>query len=175
MTPSPNAIFLVGFMGSGKNTVGQELARRLSWEFADLDTRIETLEDQSIPDIFRTKGESYFRAAERTALRLLLDTLVRDSVVALGGDAFAQELNRQMLRLWPTVFLDPPVTELWQRCLDQEAADGAQRPLRRNPAEFARLYQERLPFYRQASLTIATSGKTPAAISEEIQRLLQLG
>ncbi len=66
--PDVRAVFLVGFMGSGKNTVGRELAQRLSWDFIDLDARIEALEGQTIPELFRTKGETYFRVAERNAL-----------------------------------------------------------------------------------------------------------
>jgi len=161
-------------MGSGKNTVGQELAHRLSWSFSDLDALIETLEGLSIPDLFRTKGESYFRAAERAALRQLIDSLTLDTVIALGGGAFAQDLNRQMLRAFPTIFLEAPISELWQRCLQHEAADGAPRPLRGDPTQFERLYQERLPFYRQAAHTIATSGKTPTQICQEIERALEL-
>ncbi len=92
-------MFLVGFMGSGKNTVGQELARRLAWDFVDLDARIEAREEQTIPEIFRLQGEAAFRTAETNALRdLLTKSLDRDSVVALGGGAFAQENNRELLR-----------------------------------------------------------------------------
>ena len=124
----PRAIVLIGFMGSGKNTVGQELARRLSWDLLDLDARIESRESQSIPEIFNQKGEPYFRAAETAALRDLLASLTRDTVIALGGGAFAQEPNRTLLRPWPSVFLDAPIEELWQRCLDHESADGADVP-----------------------------------------------
>src|SRR5271169_2079149 len=108
------AVFLVGFMGSGKNTVGQELARRLSWDFVDLDARIEAREGQTIPEIFRVHGEPAFRSAETNALRDLARSLARDSVVALGGGAFVQETNRELLRAWRSVFLDAPVSELWQ-------------------------------------------------------------
>jgi shikimate kinase len=169
------AVFLAGFMGSGKNTVGEELARRLSWDFIDLDARIEARESQTIPEIFAQKGESYFRAAENSTLRDLLDSLAHDSVVALGGGAFAQESNRGLLRPWPSVFLDAPVSELWQRCLEHEAAQGAKRPLRGDQDQFTRLHEERLPFYRQASITVNTSGKATAAICQEIERGLQLG
>jgi len=169
------AVFLVGFMGSGKNTVGQELARRLSWDFVDLDARIEALEGQTIPEIFRLKGEPAFRAAEASALRDLTTSLKRNSVVALGGGAFVPEANRSLLAPWPSVFLDAPVSELWQRCLQHEADDGAKRPLRNDPEQFARLHEQRLPFYRQASLVVNTSGKPAADICQEIQRALQLG
>ena len=168
------AIFLAGFMGSGKNTVGRELARRLCWAFADLDALIENLEGRSIPDIFRTKGESHFRAIETEALRDLITNLSRDTVAALGGGAFAQEANRQMLQAFPTIFLEAPIDELWQRCLQHEAAEGAERPLRGDRDQFARLYEERLPIYRRATLTVGTSGKTPTEICQEIERSLKL-
>lgn len=178
-TMGVRAVFLVGFMGSGKNTVGQELARRLAWNFLDLDAQIEAREQQSIPDIFRMQGEPAFRSAETNALRDLTNSLARDSVardivVALGGGAFAQETNRELLQPWPSVFLDAPVSELWQRCLQHEAA-GAKRPLRNNFKQFAQLHEERLPFYRQAYAVIETSGKDPADICREIERALQLG
>ena len=168
------AVFLVGFMGSGKNTVGEELARRLSWDFVDLDARIEARERQTIPDIFRLRGEPAFRSAETSALRDLTSSLTRHTVVALGGGTFVQETNRTLLASWPSVFLDAPVSELWQRCLQHEAADGAKRPLRNDPDQFARLHEQRLPFYRQASLVLNTSGRQVAEICQEIQRALQL-
>jgi len=165
------AVFLVGFMGSGKNRVGQELARRLGWDFVDLDARIEARERQSISEIFRLRGESAFRSAETSVLRdLLANALHRDSVIALGGGAFVQETNRALLRDWPTVFLEAPADELWRRCQQ----DGRERPLRKNAAQFASLYGERLPFYRQASLVVETTGKTIASICEEIQQRLAL-
>ncbi|MGA2004774.1 MAG: shikimate kinase [Terriglobales bacterium] len=169
------AVFLAGFMGSGKNTVGQELARRLGWNFVDLDACIETREQQSIPEIFRLRGEPAFRAAETIVLRDLLTGLLdRPTVVALGGGAFVQQNNRELLRPWPTVFLDAPVQELWDRCRQHEARQGVARPLQRDPEQFARLHAERLPSYRQASVVIETSGKETDGICSEIERALQL-
>jgi len=190
------AVFLVGFMGSGKNAVGRELARRLSWDFVDLDAQIEAREQQTISEIFRLRGESAFRLAETNALSDLLASLERgdraehgpsgvegpglghaakslqgDSVVALGGGAFIQEANRKLLRPWPTVFLDAPPDELWRRCQQ----DGVERPLRKNRTQFAQLYAERLPFYREASLVVETTGKQLASICEEIEHALKLG
>src|ERR1700722_5574442 len=115
-TMGVRAVFLVGFMGSGKNTVGQELARRLGWEFVDLDARIEARENKTIPDIFRLDGEPAFRSAETGALRDLTKSLASDSVVALGGGAFVSRQNRELLLTWPSVFLDAPISELWLRC-----------------------------------------------------------
>jgi len=168
------AVFLVGFMGSGKNTVAKEVARRLSWDFVDLDARIESREARTIPEIFRLQGEPAFRAAETNALRELTNSLAHPTVVALGGGAFVAEENRKLLASWPSVFLDAPVSELWQRCLQHEAAEDVNRPLRGDPQQFASLYQQRLPFYRLASLVVNTSSKKVAAICQEIERALHL-
>jgi len=164
-------VFLLGFMGCGKSTVGQALARRLDWDFVDLDARIEAQEGQSVPEIFRLRGEASFRLAETNALRRLMsDPKKRHTIVALGGGAFVQEANRELLRGQPSVFLEATAEELWRRCLQ----DGIERPLRQDPDQFSRLYAERLPFYRQASVAIDTSGKELPSICMEIERALQL-
>jgi shikimate kinase len=164
-------VFLIGFMGSGKSAVGQELAHLLSWRFIDMDAEIEAREQQSIPEIFRTRGEPAFREIETAALRdFLSNSGEQDSIVSLGGGAFAQENNRRLLRGWPTVFLDAPVEELWRRCQQ----DGVERPLRRDLEQFSRLHEERLPFYREADLTVQTGGKTLLSICSEIENRLRL-
>jgi len=173
------AVFLVGFMACGKSSLGQELARRLDWDFVDLDAVIEARERQSIADIFRDRGERGFRVAETSALRhlieslrsdtVLCDPILRDTVVALGGGTFAQSANRELLQSWPTVFLDVPLDELWQRSRDKAEL----RPLRKDRTEFDRLHRERLPDYRQATVTIVTSGKDPTSLCAEIERSLQ--
>lgn len=165
------AVFLVGFMASGKTTVGQELARRLGWDFLDLDTLIESRERKTVPTIFRDHGEQHFRQAETAALRDLISAMRRNTVVALGGGAFVQEQNRELLRDWPSVFLDAPPEELWRRCLE----DPAERPLRKNQAQFAQLYRERLRFYRMAKVTVETSRRDLCAICDEIEGSLNLG
>ena len=163
-------MFLVGFMASGKSTVGPELARRLGWEFVDLDSRIEARVQKSIPAMFRDHGEAGFRQVETAALQDLTASLQRDSVVALGGGAFSQERNRELLRTWPTVFLSAPLDELWQR----SQSDGIERPLRKDRDQFARLYAERLPFYRQATITVETAGKDALSICSEVEGALGL-
>ncbi len=165
------AVFLVGFMASGKSSVGRDLARRLDWDFVDLDTRIESREGQTIPEIFRDRGETGFRLAETSALCDLTESLEHNAVIALGGGTFAQLKNRELLRPWFSVFLDVPLDELWRR----SSEDATKRPLRKDdPAEFASLYEYRLPFYRQATVTVVTSGKDPASICAEIERRLHL-
>lgn len=164
-------MFLVGFMASGKSSVGHELARRLRWEFVDLDAHIEAREDQTIPQIFERHGESAFRRAEITALQDLLGAMAADTVVSLGGGAFAQAENRELLRDKPSVFLETPVEELWERSLQ----DKIERPLRKSPEQFIALYEKRLPCYLQAKVVVKTSGKDLSAICAEIETALQLG
>jgi shikimate kinase len=164
------AVFLVGFMAAGKTTVGQELARRLGWDFVDLDAQIESREQQTIAEMFRDRGEREFRLAEAAALRDLTESLERDTVVALGGGTFVQPKNRELLQRWPSVFLDVPPDELWRRGLE----DATKRPLRKDdPMEFAGQYGYRLPHYQQATVTVVTSGKDLAAICAEIERMFQ--
>ena len=164
------AVFLVGFMGSGKTTVGRELARRLGWKFVDLDRHIEAREGLTVPQIFQDRGEPGFRLAETAALLDLTQSLDQSAVVALGGGAFPQKANRELLRDWPSVFLHSPVDELWRRC----AQDVELRPLRKNQQQFAQLHAERLPCYRQSTLTVVTLGRDPASICGEIESALQL-
>src|SRR5437870_5642012 len=93
---SRRSIFLVGFMGSGKSTIGQALASHLKREFVDLDEVIVERAGRSIPEIFSGVGEDYFRALEREALKEL--AAGQPSVVALGGGAFVSDENRALVR-----------------------------------------------------------------------------
>jgi len=165
------AVFLVGFMGSGKTSVGHELARRLGWDFVDLDTLIESREGKTVPAIFHEDGEPHFRRAETAALGDLVAGLWRDTVVALGGGAFVQERNRQLLQNFPTVLLDAPAEELWRRCCE----DPAERPLRQDQSQFTQLYRERLPVYRMAKVTVETTLRDLSSICAEIEGTLNLG
>ena len=166
------AIFLVGFMGSGKTTVGEELARRLGWEFVDLDARIERHEHSTIGEIFRVRGEAAFRQAETATLReFLASPPACGSIVALGGGAFVRKENRELLEAWPTVFLEAPVDELWRR----SHHDAVERPLRKDRNQFESLYRERIPSYQKATLTVDTLGKDPPSICIEIEKAFRLG
>ena len=163
-------MFLVGFMASGKSTVGPELARRQGWQFVDLDSRIEAREQKTVAEIFREEGDPGFRRAETAALQELTQNLKNSSVIALGGGAFAQQRNRELLQNLPTVFLNAPLDELWRR----SQQDGIERPLRKGREQFSQLYAERLSSYRQATITVETEGKDVASICSEIERALQM-
>ena len=176
--PRLSGIFLVGFMGAGKTSVGRALARHLNWAFEDLDDRIERLERRTVPEIFRDAGESEFRRAEHAAVRDVLAELQGGvvKVVALGGGAFVQENNAALLRAAgvPTVFLDAPVEELWQRCSKQAAEKGTERPLLRTIDQFSELYETRRKHYLQASHKIQTEHRAFEEIAAEIAETLGL-
>ena len=173
-----NAVILVGFMGAGKSSVGRELGQRLNWLFEDLDDRIEAREGRTVAAIFRDSGEPAFRRAEHAALQQVLEELRGGSskIIALGGGAFVQEENAVLLQASrvPTVFLDAPVEELWQRCCTQANANGVERPLLRNREEFRRLYEGRRAAYGSATLQIQTGSRSVEAIAGEIAETLGL-
>lgn len=177
-TSSPTAVFLVGFMGAGKSSVGRLLGQQLNWVFEDLDDRIERREDRKIADIFRDSGEEEFRRAEHAALRQVLDELRGGGVkiIALGGGAFVQEKNAKLLSksAVPTVFLDAPVEELWRRCSEQAREAGTERPLLRSQEQFRELHQNRCNSYARASVRIETGGRSVESIVAEIAKKLGL-
>ena len=173
------ALFLVGFMGAGKSSVGRVLGERLGWTFVDLDERIERREGRTVAELFRTSGEQKFRRAERAALRELLKELQNGSamIVALGGGAFAQKENAAGIKSFgvPTVFLDAPVAELWGRCQQQRSSQQVDhRPLLIDAQGFQGLYDARRPGYLKASLRMETSGKDAAAVAAEVARAFDL-
>lgn len=175
---SVNAVFLVGFMGAGKSSVGRALGQRLNWIFEDLDDRIEAREGRKVADIFRDSGESEFRRAEHAALQQVLRELSGGGarIVALGGGAFVQHPNAALLKgsKVPTVFLDARVEELWQRCCAQASESGTERPLLRDMDQFRKLYATRRMNYAKASLKIRTDSRPVEVIAADIAKKLKL-
>jgi shikimate kinase len=157
-------------MGAGKTSVGQALGNLLGWAFEDLDDRVEQREGRAIEEIFAASGEQGFRRAEHAALRGLVEELGDvPRVVALGGGAFIQPANAELLREQLTIFLDAPAEELYRRCAQQDI----QRPLRQNREQFFQLYESRRPGYLTAAARIDGSGKDVESIAKEIARILQ--
>ena len=157
-------------MGSGKTTVGRLLAQRMAWKFVDLDEMIEQAEGKTIAEIFARAGEAAFRRREQELLRRILGEMPQATgrVVALGGGTFAQPANLELLQRAGavTIWLECPVEQLLMRC-----ALMSNRPLFRDEASFRRLYEERLPSYRQATFTVTTAAADPR---EVVQRILSL-
>jgi shikimate kinase len=166
-------------MGAGKSSVGRALGQRLNWVFEDLDDRIEAREGRTVAQIFRDSGESEFRRAEHAALEHVLQELRGGGarIVALGGGAFVQKENAALLKRSgvPTVFLDAPVEDLWQRCCTQARETGTERPLLRSPEQFRELHATRSRHYSKASLKIQTGSRAVEKIAAEIAETLGLG
>ncbi|GIX06821.1 MAG: shikimate kinase [Candidatus Poribacteria bacterium] len=158
-------IVLVGFMGSGKTSVGRELARRLGWEFVDTDALIERMAGRSIPEIFRERGEPYFRDLESEAIRTA--TCGTRTVLATGGGAVLRPENMSRLKAAGlVVLLDAEAEELYRRVVNE-----GRRPLLEVADPLARireLLEYRRPYYAQADLRIDTTGRPVEAIVEEI-------
>lgn len=161
-------IFLVGFMGSGKSTVGRALAALRCCGFVDLDEQIEAREQKEISRIFEEKGESYFREIESRVL-LSLD-LSSPKVVALGGGTFTFPRNMEFIeRQGVSIYLDCPFELAVARC---EAYQH--RPLfLQDPVRLAQLYQARLPFYQRADLRVQVGHAPPEAVAQKIFNLLE--
>jgi shikimate kinase len=160
-------------MGAGKTTVGLALAKRLRWNFLDLDDVIEERERRTVAEIFALFGESAFRSMESEALAALLQDRQAgsDLILALGGGAFVQKENRDALSSAGaiTVLLEAPVEELRRRC----RAERTVRPLARQDARFNELFAARRADYALARFTVQTMNKSVQQVTAEIEKLLQ--
>jgi shikimate kinase len=159
-------IFLVGFMGAGKTTVGRALAEYLEYEFFDLDELIEARAGKSVQAIFAELGEAEFRILEFDAIRSCAD--ISRAVIALGGGAYASGENRTLLRMiGRTVWLDCPL----EVCLKRISGDKS-RPLLGDEDAMRELFEQRRPAYAQADYVV-TGELFPEQLVIEITRLLE--
>ena len=160
-------VAIVGYMGSGKSTVGRILARKLRWKFVDLDRAIAKEAGHGISKVFARFGEEHFRELEHRALAAALDD-TEESIVACGGGIVVRPENRDKLKDAVTIFLREDLSVLYER------TRGASRPLRAASwEEFERRYAGRLPFYEAvADLEITVRGRLPEEVAEEIARWL---
>lgn len=171
-------IFLIGFMGSGKSWWAHRLAERLGIPHYDLDEVVSAAEGMDIPDLFREKGEAYFRRAERAALERLMATVPPapegarwSAVIACGGGTpcffdTMDWMNRHGLTVW----LNPPAGQLAERLLTETAS----RPLLagKTGADLVELIdhimEERRSYYEKAHIEIKN---THLALDEFVNTL----
>jgi shikimate kinase len=166
-------VVLVGLMGVGKSTVGRKLAGLLHRDFVDADDAIMEAAQRSIPEIFDTFGEAYFRDGERRVIARLMDEA--HGVIATGGGAFVDPATRALvLKRGIAVWIDCDVDTLVER-----TARRGNRPLLKtgDPKEIlTRLAQERAPFYAQAPIRVVSEtgphADTARAIIEAIDQWL---
>jgi len=162
-------IVLIGFMGSGKTTVGKILAKELNAYFADSDQMIEEKEGMTIPDIFEKFGEAYFRELEEATIRSILKG--DNIVVSTGGGAV---LNKKLFEYIKSnakvIHLESSIDSLWNRI-----KNCTNRPLlySDNPRRrMEELYKERLPIYQEAHYNVITDNKKPIDVAREIVQIL---
>ncbi|MFD2246476.1 shikimate kinase [Pontibacter ruber] len=160
-------IFLVGMMGSGKTTLGRQLATQLGYTFVDLDEYIERREGKSIAQLFEQEGQEQFRLKERQALEAVVQEYDQ-AVIATGGGAPCFLDNMQFInRSGKSFFLDVPVEELVNRLLN---SDLSVRPLLAGKSTeelnhfMTKTLSERLWFYRQAHYTLSGNIQTSEAL-----------
>jgi shikimate kinase len=158
-------IYLVGFMGAGKSSIGRALADRLGLAFVDLDERLAVEFGMPIHEVFERCGEARFRDAERQALRWV--TGLEATVVATGGGAFCSSVNRELIHgaNGRSVFLDVP----WEVVERRLSGDQSGRPKFVDVETARRLYSDRRPHYLQASCTVDLAGsESPRQAAERI-------
>ena len=162
-------IYLVGFMGCGKSTVGSALADELGWSFFDLDQEVEKAAEASVAEIFDQRGEAEFRALEAEALKKRVNNVRsgRPQVIALGGGTFTIEANYVLAsHNGVTIWLDAPLEVIQSRI-----AAETHRPLARDPQRFRELYEVRRESYARADYRIETLDQPPAAVVASILAL----
>ncbi|HEY2711782.1 MAG TPA: shikimate kinase [Chthoniobacterales bacterium] len=165
MNQSARSIVLIGFMGTGKSSVGELLAERLDWPLFDIDSMIEKKLKMPIGEIFSALGEEYFRDEESDILQRLMPTR---SVIVTGGGMVLRRSNVVRLReLGTVVCLTSDVIDLQKRLLHQ-----SDRPLLevKDPRQaIEQLLEKRAPLYRAAAdLTIDTSSLSPDQVADSI-------
>ena len=156
-------LVLVGFMGSGKSTVGRLLAERLGVPFADADDEIERATGRSIPDIFERDGEPAFRELEAAAIARLLDG--EAGVLALGGGALRGQTATLVRERCTVVGLAVPADVAWQRV----EPESAHRPLARDERAFRALHAERRAGYAAACDVQVDATPAPQVVAASIQ------
>lgn len=154
-------IFLIGMMGSGKTTLGRQLAESLQFSFVDLDEFIQEREKTTIAQLFEQEGPEKFRELEREALEAVINEYV-DAVIATGGGTpcFFDNMS-YMNRYGKSVFLDVPAEEIFKRL---SLTDLTARPLLAGKSEtelkdfITTTLEQRLSFYKQATFTLGMHG-----------------
>ena len=174
------SVFLIGFSGSGKSTVGRLLAGRCRVRFVDVDQLIAKREGKTIPEVFTERGERSFRSIEARTIREVIDSSTRPIVAALGGGAFQSRSNRDLIASAGTsVYLSCSQRELARRL-----AGNDDRPLlnvrragqSRRDAKSARikdLLTRRKPAYERADIRVSTTGRTPEEVVRRIVAKLE--
>jgi shikimate kinase len=162
-------VYLIGYRGTGKTTVGRLLADQIVWKFIDADIVLEAVAGKSIKEIFAVEGEAGFRDREAQNLREL--SAQSQSIIATGGGIVLRDDNRLLLKETGfVVWLTAPIDAIAAR-IAADPSTGARRPNLTvgGTVEIAELLKQREPLYRVcADLEIDTAGRSPEFVVERI-------
>lgn len=163
-------IILIGMMGSGKTTIGAELAKELpKYKYIDIDTEIEKSTQKKIPDIFLKHGESFFRMLENEKIKHFCKN--DSQIISTGGGAFENEENRKlMLNSGKVIYLKATPEEIFNRIKTQTHRPLLKKNLSVEKIESIMKLREKN--YEKAHVTIDTTQKTPYNILQEILGVL---
>ncbi|WP_424494708.1 shikimate kinase [Salinimicrobium sp. GXAS 041] len=170
-------IILLGYMGSGKSSVGRSLAAKLDIKFLDLDEEIVSAENKSISAIFEDSGEIYFRKAENAVLKRLLSSK-ESFVLSLGGGTPCYANNLEMIlqdEHVKSLYLKTSLETLRERLWEERDTRPLISHLESSEAleDFIRKHLfERTYYYNQSEFTVTTDGKNVQEISSEVFSLL---
>ncbi|MEE6133454.1 shikimate kinase [Priestia aryabhattai] len=158
-------IVLVGFMGVGKTTIGQALARKLDFQFIDTDQRIEASMGMQTTEIFRVHGEAFFRQKEKETISQLVKE--KKTVLSLGGGAFLQDAIRDACLQDGIVICLSLSFDAWKERLDDLLPT---RPILQGKslAEIEELFYNRQAIYQSYHQKIVTDTLTPEEVADEI-------
>lgn len=160
-------IYLCGFMGCGKTTVGKTLAEIMGYDFIDLDSYIQFKYGMTIPQIFEEKGESYFRQMET---QCLIEINGDRKIVSTGGGALIFKNNADITNKKGTVvYIQTTFKECYSRIKNDKSRPIAST---KNYAELASLYEEREPKYIAASKHIVNGNDSVINIVNKIITIL---
>jgi shikimate kinase len=165
-------IILTGFMATGKSAVGKELAKRLDRTFVDTDILVEEKTARTISDIFRDRGEEYFRDLESEVIAGLVRYRPGSLVVATGGGAVIREKNRNLLRKDGVIVL----LTASPRAILKRVGKTGRRPLltaKCTLEEINKRLAEREPYYRYYDITVDTTARRPGWVAKEIIAVLR--
>ena len=162
-------IVLIGMMAAGKTTVGFKLAKKLNYNFFDIDTEIEKLENEKIIDIFQNKGENYFRKIEEKISLVFLEK--GKCVISIGGGAFLNESIRRKIKINSYSFwLNWKIKTILDRI-----SKSKRRPLalKLNKKDLANLFRKRIKFYKQSDFKVNCENKNKNEIIKNILNILK--
>jgi len=173
-------IFLSGFMGSGKSTIGPRLAKQLGFQFIDIDDYIEQSEGISISEIFSKRGEKHFRILEKEKLNEISQD-DKKIVVALGGGTLTHKENRSLIKNGGVlVYLKADTRTILERVESGKinrpmllAPDGSKLSGEELSERIESLLKEREEHYLEATIIVDTSGKSVSGALEEITSKLK--